>query len=74
MPTIRYKGPLLGFAAFAKHCSLFPMNGGLVEKFQDELKNYKTSKGTIQFPQDKPLPVALIKKITKARVAENDSK
>ena len=73
IPTFRYKGALIGFAAFAKHCSLFPMNGATVEKFKEELQGYKTSKGTIQFPLDKPLPVALVKKITKSRVADNEA-
>src|SRR5664279_4498971 len=62
MPAFKYKGALVGFAAFNKHCSFFPMNSALVIKFSDELKNYKTSKGTIQFPTDKPLPATLVKK------------
>ena len=74
MPAFQYKGPLMGFAAFAKHCSLFPMNGSLVAEFAEELKDYRTSKGTIQFPVDKPLPAALVKKLVKARVAQNELK
>jgi uncharacterized protein YdhG (YjbR/CyaY superfamily) len=50
------------------------MSGMLVEEFADELKAYKTSKGTVQFPADKPLPVTLVKKMVKARVAQNDAK
>ncbi len=50
MPSFRYKGGLVGYAAFKAHCSFFPMSGRLVEEFADELKAYKTSKGTIQFP------------------------
>ena len=73
MPAFYYKGGLVGYAAFAKHCSLFPMNSSLVKNFEAELAGYKTSKGTIQFPQDKPLPAALVKKIVKARVAENEA-
>ena len=68
----KYKGMLMGFAAFADHCSLFP--GAIVEEFKTELKNYRISKGTIQFPVDKPLPATLIKKIVKARVALNEGK
>jgi len=74
MPAFKYKGALVGYAAFKDHCSFFPMSGRLVEEFAEELKAYKTSKGTIQFPVDKPLPVALVKKMVKARVAQNELK
>lgn len=74
MPTFKYNGPLVSYAAFKEHCSLFPWNATLVKEFAAELKEYKTSKGTIQFTVDKPLPVALIKKIIKARVKENEEK
>ena len=70
MPAFKYKGGLVAYAAFAKHCSFFPMSGAIIESFAGELKNYKTSKGTIQFSVDKPLPAALIKKLVKARLAE----
>jgi len=71
IPMFKYRGMLVGYAAFAKHCSLFPTGSGVIERFSKELKNYSTNKGTIRFPADKPLPDALIKKIVKARVAEN---
>lgn len=71
MPAYKYNGPLVGFAAFKKHCSFFPMSGSLIEQFQEELKGYRTSKGTIQFPMDTPMPATLVKKLVKARVAEN---
>jgi uncharacterized protein YdhG (YjbR/CyaY superfamily) len=74
MPTFRYKGPLLGFAAFPNHCGLYPMSPAVIEAFKDELKGYPTSKGAIRFPVDKPLPAALVKKLVKARVAENERK
>jgi len=48
--------------------------GRLVEEFADELKAYKTSKGTIQFPVDKPLPVALVRRMVKARIAQNEAR
>ena len=74
MPMFKYKGPLLCFAAFSHHCSLFPMSAAVIVAFKNELKGFKTSKGTIQFPVDKPLSVALIKKLVKARIAENERK
>jgi uncharacterized protein YdhG (YjbR/CyaY superfamily) len=74
MPTFRYKGALIGYAAFSQHCSLFPMSGAVTEAFRDELKNFKTSKGTIRFPADQPLPAALLKKMVKLRVAQNEAK
>ena len=74
MPAFRYKGALLGYAAAANHCGLYPMNPAIIEAFKDDLKNYETSKGTIRFPVDKPLPASLIRKIVKARVAEQDAK
>ena len=72
MPTFRYKGALVGFAAFSHHCSFFPMSAAVVAAFQKELKNYETSKGTIQFPVDKPLPPTLVRKLVKARLAEKE--
>ncbi len=74
MPSFRYKGSLVAYGAFKAHCSFFPMSGRLVEEFADELKAYKTSKGTIQFPVDKPRPAALVKRMVKARVAQNEAK
>ena len=73
VPTFKYKGPVIWFAAFSNHCSVFP-TASVIEKFKDELKDYKTSKGTIQFPVDKPLPSALVKKMVKARIAEIELK
>jgi uncharacterized protein YdhG (YjbR/CyaY superfamily) len=73
MPAFRRNRVLVWYAAFSDHCSLFP-TGSIVEAFKDELKAFKTSKGTIQFPLDKPLPVGLIKKMVKARVAGSDAK
>lgn len=71
IPMFKYKGMLVGYAAFAKHCSLFPTGSGVIEMFAEELKGYRTSRGTIQFPSDKPLPAGLIKKIVKQRIKEN---
>jgi uncharacterized protein YdhG (YjbR/CyaY superfamily) len=71
IPMFKYNGMLVGYAAFKNHCSLFPTGSGVIKKFQKELKGFATSKGTIQFPSDKPLPDALLKKIVKVRIAEN---
>ena len=73
MPAFKYKGVLVWFAAFSKHCSLFP-TASVVEAFKNELKGFSTSKGTIHFPADKPLPTALVKRLVKARVAQNEHK
>jgi uncharacterized protein YdhG (YjbR/CyaY superfamily) len=73
IPAFKYNGVLLWFAAFSNHCSLFP-TASVVEAFKNELKGFSTSRGTIHFPTDKPLPTALVKKLVKARVAQNESK
>lgn len=69
IPAFRKEKIIVWYAAFSDHCSLFP-TAAVIEEFKDELKNYAISKGTIQFPLDKPLPSALIKRIVKARLAE----
>ena len=74
MPTFKYHGPLVSYAAFKNHCSLFPWNATLIKKFAAELKDYKTSKGTIQFTVEKPFPIPLVKKLIKERVKENEEK
>jgi uncharacterized protein YdhG (YjbR/CyaY superfamily) len=73
IPAFRHKRVLVWFAAFSNHCSLFP-TAAVIEAFKNELKGFSTSKGTIHFPNDKPLPTALIKKLVKARVALDQSK
>jgi len=73
IPAFKHKRVLVWFAAFSNHCSLFP-TAAIIEKFKNELKGLPTSKGTIHFPTDKPLPTALIKKLVKARVAQTESK
>ena len=68
IPAFKRGKVLVWFAAFSDHCSLFP-TAAVIDAFRDELKNFRTSKGTIHFPFDRPLPIALIKKIVKTRVA-----
>jgi uncharacterized protein YdhG (YjbR/CyaY superfamily) len=73
IPAFKIKRVLVWYAAFSDHCSLFP-KAAVIEAFKDELKDFSTSKGTVHFPLDKPVPVALIKKLVKARVEQEKSK
>ena len=73
IPAFKYKRVLVWFAAFANHCSFFP-TAAVIEAFREELKDYTLSKGTIQFPLNKPLPAALVKKMVKTRVAQVENK
>ena len=73
IPAFKTKKVLIWFAGFANHCSLFP-TAAVIDEFKDELKSFTVSKGTIQFPIDKPLPLALIKRIAKARVAHGEGR
>jgi uncharacterized protein YdhG (YjbR/CyaY superfamily) len=73
IPAFKYKGMLMWYAAFSDHCSLFP-TASMIEKFKEELQPFRTSKGTIHFPVDKPLPAALVKKMVKARLEEVEAK
>lgn len=69
MPAFRLNGLLVAYAAFTNHCSLFPC--GSTKAFAKDLAGYQTSKGTIRFDPKAPLPVTLVRKIVKARLAEN---
>lgn len=71
LPAFRQDGVLVCFRAAANHCALHPMNGTIVDQFKKALKKYSTSKGTIRFQPDQPLPATLVRKLVKARVAEN---
>ncbi len=73
IPAFKLKKIVVWFAAFQKHCSLFP-TAAVIEQFKDELEGYTISKGTIQFPIDKPLPSALIKKLVKVRLKQCEVK
>jgi uncharacterized protein YdhG (YjbR/CyaY superfamily) len=65
--------PLVAFGATAGHCAFYPMSGTTIAAHADELAKYDTSKGTIRFPADRPLPAALVRKLVKARIAENEA-
>lgn len=71
LAAFRQDGMLVGFGAGANHCAFYLMSGSTVADHADDLKGYDTSKGTIRFPADKPLPAALVHKLVKARLAEN---
>jgi uncharacterized protein YdhG (YjbR/CyaY superfamily) len=62
---------LVAMGATANHCAFYLMSSTVLDAFDDVVKKYDTSKGTIRFPADEPLPTALVKKLVKARIAEN---
>jgi len=66
--------PLVALGATANHCAFYLMSGSTVAAHQKDLAAYDTSKGTIRFTPDKPLPGALVRKLVKARIAENDAR
>jgi uncharacterized protein YdhG (YjbR/CyaY superfamily) len=72
LPAFRLDGRVLScFGAATKHCSFYPGSGSTVAAHKELLKHYDTSKGAIRFPADKPLPAVLVRKLIKARIAEN---
>jgi uncharacterized protein YdhG (YjbR/CyaY superfamily) len=71
LAAFRQNGVLVGFGASAKHLAFYPRNSTTVKAFKDELKGFQTSKGTIRFQPDKPLPAALVRKLVRARIVEN---
>jgi uncharacterized protein YdhG (YjbR/CyaY superfamily) len=72
IPAFRLNGRLLvGFGAWANHCSFYPMSSTTLKKFQNDLKDFQTSKGTLRFTPDRPLPASFVKKLVQARIAEN---
>ena len=71
MPAYHCHGMIGGFAAFKNHCSFFPWNAKTIEDFATELKDFKTSAGTIQFTPEKQIPEELLQKILRYRLAGN---
>lgn len=74
IPAYRQNGIVAYFAGFKNHCSYFPGSYAVIKQFEEELKPYKISKGTIQFTSNKPLPALLVKKLVKAKMKENEVK
>lgn len=74
MPGFRYTGALLWYGAYKSHVGFYPGSPPMIASLAEDLKGFKTSKGAIQFPLDKPVPAALIKKIVKLRVKENEAR
>ena len=74
MPGFRYKGALLWFGAFKSHCGFYPGSPPMLKSLAQELKSFKTSRGSVQFPFGRPLPRELIEKIVRLRVAENEAR
>jgi uncharacterized protein YdhG (YjbR/CyaY superfamily) len=66
--------PLVALGATINHCAFYLMSGSTVEQHKDQLKDYDTSKGAVRFQADKPLPVALVRKLVEARIAENEGR
>ncbi len=74
MPGYKQNGMLVYFGGFKNHCSFFPASYTVIKQFAGQLKDYKTSKGTIQLPLDKAIPSTLVKKMVVARMKENELK
>ena len=74
IPTYKYHGPLVHFAAFRNHCSFFGVSKPVIDRFSSELKPWDTSGTTIHFSAKNPLPASLVKKIVKARIEENEAR
>jgi uncharacterized protein YdhG (YjbR/CyaY superfamily) len=71
MPIFQQQGMLVGFAAFAGHCGFYVMSPAVIRAHARDLRGYDVGKGCIRFPPDKPLPRTLVRKLVKARLAEN---
>ena len=72
IPTYKYLGPLVHFAAFPDHCSLIVVNKDIIRMFENDLQSYKTTGTTVHFKPGKPLPATLVKKIVKVRIQQNE--
>jgi uncharacterized protein YdhG (YjbR/CyaY superfamily) len=74
MPAYKFHGPLVYFAAFKNHCSFFPAGSRVLDLFAEELKPFRTSKDTLQFTPDQPIPDELVRQIVEKRIEENQER
>ncbi len=74
IPTYKYHGPVVHFAAFKDHCSLIAVSRPVLERFASELEGFRTSGTTIRFTAEHPLPSALVEAIVRARMEENEAR
>lgn len=74
VPTIRWHGNLVHFAAFKNHCSFFPGSSRTLGRYGQELAGYTTAKGTVRFTPERPIPRDVVRRIVEDRVAENEAK
>jgi uncharacterized protein YdhG (YjbR/CyaY superfamily) len=75
IPAFRLNGrSLVFFGAWANHCAFYPGSSLTLKKFRNEVRDFQTSKGTLRFSPGKPVPTALVKKLVKARIAENNNR
>ena len=72
--AFRQNGMLVGFGATPRHCAFYVMSATLLDGYGDEIAGYQTGKGTIRFQPGTPLPAALVRKLVKARLAENSAR
>jgi len=72
IPAFRQNGMLVSFGAAARHCAFYVMSSTALEAYQDEIRSFDTSKGTIRFTPDKPLPADLVRRLVETRIAENN--
>ena len=74
VPTFKYRGSLVSFGAAKKHCAFYVMSPSAMEAHSADIASYDTSKGTIRFLPEKPLPSALVTKLVNTRMAENEAR
>lgn len=73
IPTLKLNGPLIYFAGFKSHVSIYPMTTTIRKQFKEELSGYLSGKGTAKFPLNKPIPFPLIERVVKFRVKEHSA-
>jgi uncharacterized protein YdhG (YjbR/CyaY superfamily) len=75
MPAFRYHGrALVSYSAFRTHCSFFPMSAAMIEALHDELAGFATSKGTLQFSPEHPIPAGLVERMVRERMSQIDAR